>query len=204
MYAFFLVKNIFSYTIMSRKDITALLLDVLINSRLSDRKYYAKEVTIDYGTTHPKRVDVMQFIPGGVVYPSDIEKGTFTCYEIKSCKADVYSGNGLNFFGEQNYIVTTMETYKKLQPDIRDGKLDSYIRDNYPESSLNYGILVPVPCYINVRNTKEISGEYESPTKFDGNPSNWKLFNIYGKNMAGRRKRSMVELLFCMLRSAGR
>ena len=112
---------------MDRKATTELLTEILISDKLSDRKYYAREVTLDYGTSHPKRIDVMQFIPKGVVYPSDIEKGIFTCYEIKSCKEDVYSGNGLNFFGEKNYIVTTMETYKILQDDIRENKLSDYI-----------------------------------------------------------------------------
>lgn len=86
---------------MDRKETTTLLTDILIRDKLSDRKYYAKEVTLDYGTIHPKRVDVMQFAPAGVTYASDIEKGIFTCFEIKSCYNDVYSGNGLNFYGEK-------------------------------------------------------------------------------------------------------
>lgn len=103
---------------INRKDTTKLLTDILLQDRLKDRKYYAKEVTLDYGTIHSKRVDVIQFIPKGVTYSSDMEKGIFICYEIKSCKDDIYSGNGLNFFGEKNYIVTTMETYKMLQKDL--------------------------------------------------------------------------------------
>ena len=87
---------------MNRKETTKFLTEVLIKDRLSDRKYYAKEVTLDYGTNHSKRVDVMQFLPKGVTYASDIEKGIFICYEIKSCKEDLYSGNGLNFYGEKN------------------------------------------------------------------------------------------------------
>ena len=82
----------------NRKDITKFLTDVLIKDRLTDRKYYAKEVTLDYGTRHPKRIDVMQFLPKGVTYASDIEKGIFISYEIKSCKQDLYSGYGLNFY----------------------------------------------------------------------------------------------------------
>ena len=44
---------------MERKEITKLLTEVLIADRLSDRKYYAKEVSIDPGTDKAKRVDVM-------------------------------------------------------------------------------------------------------------------------------------------------
>ena len=95
---------------LSLIHISTMFLTDLLEESLQDRKYYAKEVTLDYGTAHPKRVDLIQFIPAGVTCVSDIEKGEFICYEIKSCVNDVYSGNGLRFYGEQNYIVTTMET----------------------------------------------------------------------------------------------
>lgn len=185
---------------MNRKETTKLLTEIVIRDRLTDRKYYAKEVTLDYGTTHPKRVDVMQFLPNGVTYASDIEKGMFICYEIKSCKADVYSGHGLNFFGEKNYIVTTMQTYKDIQNDYRCGDLGRYIIENYPESSLHYGILVAVPSNIDLRDTNKIYEEYENPTKFGGQPHEWKLCTVIPCN-DGHRTRAMNELLFCMLRS---
>lgn len=83
---------------MNRRETTDFLSRLLITSRLSGRgKYWVDEVSIDYGTKDVKRVDFMQFEPNGVIYQSDIEKGIFTCYEVKSCKEDVYSGNGLNF-----------------------------------------------------------------------------------------------------------
>lgn len=112
---------------MNRKDTTKFLGDLLVSDRFGGMgKYYAREVSIDYGTRDVKRVDFMQFEPAGVTSISSIEKGIFTCYEVKSCKEDVFSGNGLNFLGEKNYIVTTMECYKSIQEDIRSGKLDDY------------------------------------------------------------------------------
>ena len=185
---------------MNRKQTTELLTNVLITDKLSDRKYYAKEVTLDYGTNNPKRVDVMQFVPKGVVHSSDIEKGTFICYEIKSCKEDLYSGNGLNFFGERNYIVMTMDTYKHIQEDYRNKNLDKYIYANYPESSRYYGILVPVPKYIDIRNADSLFEEFENPTEFEGEASDWKLWTAIPCR-EGYRTRSITELLFCMLRS---
>lgn len=186
---------------MDRKDTTSLLLDTLIRARLTDRKYYAREVTLDYGTSHPKRIDVMQFLPQGVMNASDIEKGIFICYEIKSCKEDVYSGHGLNFYGEQNYIVTTMDTYKSLQSDIREGKLDQHIKDYMEINHLPaYGFLVPVPEYIDLRKTQDAYAEYENPTPFNSNDS-WKLWEILPCGRFQYRKRSMTELLFCMLRA---
>ncbi len=185
---------------MNRKDTTKLLTDILVLDKLSDRKYYAKEVTLDYGTTHPKRVDVMQFFPKGVTYASDIEKGIFICYEIKSCKEDIYSGNGLNFYGEKNYIVTTMDTYKKIMDDYRSGELGRYIIENYPESSSYYGFMIPVPTIIDLRDTDSIYAEFENPTEFQGDAKDWKLWTAISCN-EGRRNRSTTELLFCMLRS---
>lgn len=186
---------------MNRKETTEFLTNLLIATRLSDRKYYAREVTLDYGTVHPKRIDVMEFSPAGVIYASDIEKGIFTCYEVKSCKQDVYSGNGLNFYGEKNYIVTTMETYKAIQDDLRDGKLNKHIMDFMcvPECP-EFGIIVAVPASIDLRNTKEAYKEYENPTPLESGVD-WKLWNICPQQRQWHRDRSMSELLFCMLRA---
>lgn len=186
---------------MNRKETTTLLTEILIHDRLLDRKYYAKEVTLDSFTTHPTRIDVMQFIPSGVMNISGIEKGIFTCYEIKSCKADVYSGNGLNFYCEKNYIVTTMDTYKKLQEDLINDTFRNFRKEHHPETyKAEYGVLVAVPATIDLRVTKDLYSEYENPTEFGGNPYDWKLAEIVSC-YDGTRKRSMTELLFCMLRA---
>ena len=179
---------------MNRRDTTQFLSQLLISTRLNGRgKYWASEVSIDYGTTNVKRVDFMQFEPQGVVYQSDIEKGIFTCYEVKSCREDVFSGNGLNFIGEKNYIVTTMECYKTIQPDMRSGRLDEHIRECSPEASRHYGIIVPVPWM------RKPEDEYESPTELDKDVT-WEMKTILPCKLGGRR-RSTTELLFCMLRS---
>ena len=103
---------------MNRAETTKFLGELLERQYLSGLgKHWAKEVNIDPGSarTH-RRIDYMLFQPAGQCNISDIEKGIFTCYEIKSCKADVYSGNGLNFIGEKNYIVTTIwETSKNIE-----------------------------------------------------------------------------------------
>lgn len=179
---------------MDRKETTQFLSQLLIHQKFGGRgKYWASEVSIDYGTKNVKRVDFMQFEPNGVIYQSDIEKGTFTCYEVKSCIADVYSGNGLNFIGEKNYIVTTMECYKALQPDMRSGKLWEHIKACCPEASGGYGVMVPVPWSFKPED------EYVNPTELN-NDIAWELKVIYQCNRGGRR-RSTTELLFCMLRS---
>lgn len=179
---------------MNRKEITKFLSDLLVRNRFSGMgKYYAREVSIDYGTKDVKRVDFVQFEPAGVTSISSIEKGIFTCYEVKSCKEDVFSGNGLNFLGEKNYIVTTMECYKSIQEDIRSGKLNAHIEECCPNSSHYYGIMVAIPQY-----AEEVD-EYESPTPLE-QENEWKLITILPCRQ-GQRKRSITEMLFYMLRS---
>lgn len=188
---------------MMRKEITKFLTDLLIADRLSDRQYYAKEVTVDANTSKAKRVDVMQFVPQGVFHVSDIEKGRFICYEIKSCIQDIYSGNGLNFLGDENYIVTTADTYKKLldSGDIGNGKLHNYIKENYPESSTKFGFIIAVPKSVDGRKNKLVMQEIENPTPL-GDINDFKLLNINcGQVLLAKRDKSLIELMFCMLRS---
>ncbi len=187
---------------MNRKETTDFLTNLIIKDRLCDRKYYAKEVTLDYGTRHSKRVDIMQYSPKGTTYVSDIEQGYFTCYEIKSCIQDVYSGNGLNFYGEKNYIVTTMETYKKLLEDITSDKLQNHMNCfmsiSMEDTCPYFGIIVPVPYSNDVR--KKSIEEFEHPTSLDANVG-WTTSIIYPQCQLWHRTRSTTELLFCMLRS---
>lgn len=190
---------------MNRKETTKFLTELLIRDRLTDRKYFAREVTLDYGTNHETRVDIMQFVPRGVTYCADIEAGQFICYEIKSCKEDVYSGNGLNFVGDENYIVTTMDCYKSLLPGIQSGKLYDHIRE-LNNGKLNFDFLIAVPdIYPRFNAQKALMDEFDSPTPIDAD-KHWRLAKLdgvksgYNKNSTGRT-RSMTELLFCMLRS---
>lgn len=179
---------------MKRCDITLFLRELLIRDRLNKMgSHYATEVTIDAFSKQQKRIDVLQFVPENGISISGIEKGTFTRYEIKSCREDVFSGSGLNFIGEKNYIVTTMQTWKDIQEDYRDGNLGRHIKNTNPESTTGIGIIVAIPYGI-----KDFT-EYESPTPIDDNIS-WTTKVIINAHKQ-ERKRSMVELLFSMVRS---
>ena len=104
----------------------------------------------------------MQYIPSGVTYAGDIERGEFVCYEIKSCKEDLYSGHGLRFYGDKNYIVTTMSCYKDI---LKDGhKFVNYLKENYPDSDTSFGIMVLVPDHIDLRDSSALHDEFENPT----------------------------------------
>ena len=87
-----------------------------------------------------------------------------------------------------------MQCYKDIKEDYLSGALDAHIRSIDPGSSTEYGIIVAIP------KTRMLEDEFQNPTPLDGNLDKWKLA-IAIKCFDGRRKRSMVELLFCMLRS---
>lgn len=181
---------------MDRKETTKFLGELLERQYLCGAgRHWAKEVSIDPGSavTH-RRVDYMMFQPPRQCDVADIEKGIFTCYEVKSCKEDVFSGNGLNFIGEKNYIVTTMQYWKNIMPEYRSGKLFKHIREINPEASGDHGVMIAIP------KTRTLNEEFENPTPLNGSLPEWKLAIVL-PGVGGRRKRSMVELLFCMLRS---
>ena len=165
---------------MDRKTTTKFLGDLLINSRLTGEmgKYWAKEVTVDYGTNHVRRVDFMQFCPVNQVTISGIEKGIFVCYEVKSCKADFNSGYGQNFIGEKNYYVMPMALYKELEKEIPRG----------------IGVMCPIPLGF------DKNAELNHPTKLDMHDFQWELAIVKNAIQVNREK-SLAELLFCMLRA---
>ena len=180
---------------MTRAEVTKFLSQLLINTRFAGAgKHWASEVSVDPWGTEAKRIDYMLFSPANQCSVSGIEKGIFTCYEIKSCKEDVYSGNGLNFLGEKNYIVTTMECYKDILPDLRSGKFAKHMHEQFPESSHYFGVMVAIPCLA------ELTDEIGNPTPIDPDTEHWKLA-VALPCREGPRKRSITELLFCMVRS---
>lgn len=78
---------------MKRPEITKQLSELLekhIDPHNDPRVYWAKEVTFDYATSNTVRVDYMLFKPVNNSV-SGIEKGDFSCYEIKSSVDDFHS-----------------------------------------------------------------------------------------------------------------
>lgn len=164
---------------MNRTETTRFLGELLKRDKLCKRgKYWASEVTLDYGTNEVKRVDFMQFEPPYQYSVSGLEKGIFICYEVKSCKADFNSGFGVNFIAERNYLVMPMKTYKEVINEIPH----------------NVGVLCPV----HISNDKY--SEFENPIELYDDTAYWKLETIRAAHQR-ERKRSIIELLFCMLRS---
>ena len=196
---------------MNRKEITKFLTNLLIRDRLSDRKYYATEVTLDYGTNHTTRIDLLEFVPRGVTCISDIEKGIFRTYEVKSCMADIYSGNGLNFFTEENFIVCPMEVYKAFtkerleKDDYGRYKFDAFMFEHHPGAHTDIGFIVPIHYDDHSKSLQTMACEqFENPvpiTKDNINDDCWRTYKILSPHRSQNRVRGMNELLFCMLRS---
>lgn len=163
---------------MERAETTRFLGELLVSSRFSGMgKYWASEASIDAFTTAGKggRVDFMQFEPPNQYAVSSLEKGIFICYEIKSCKEDVYSGN------------------KDILSDLNDRTFEKHLIKTNPESSKNFGIIVAVPWM------RDKYQEFEEPTRVSDAVS-WRL-EIIKPCIVGSRKKSMTEMLFCMMRS---
>ena len=107
---------------MNRTETTAML-SALVERRLDSRtSYWAKEVSFDKGTPMWRRIDYVGFkpyTPNYAVEPVSVELGVFSCYEVKSCLEDFESGNGLTFYGDENYLVTTRELAEQLHDMLR-------------------------------------------------------------------------------------
>ena len=88
-----------------------------ISPKNDPRIYWAKEVTFDYSTLHPIRVDYMQFKPVNNTI-SGIEHGDIYAFEIKSSVEDFRSKNGHNMIGDYNYYVMPEEVYEVVKGEI--------------------------------------------------------------------------------------
>ena len=82
------------------------------------------------------------------------------------------------FVTEKNYLVMPAEVYKKILQERPSG----------------IGVICPIPL------GKGLTDEFENPTPFDAEGVQWKM-RVVVPCLQGTRKRSMVELLFCMLRA---
>ena len=101
---------------MGRVDITAALTR-LVGTRIRRRcLLWAPEVEVPGGG----RVDFMGFQPyGGLPDAASLERGALVCYEIKSCMADFESGHGLNFVGDENWLVCPRSLCDELREEVR-------------------------------------------------------------------------------------
>lgn len=107
----------------NRKEITKMLSQALeqrFDPYHDTRVYWAREVTFDYRSSHSVRVDYMRFEPVNNSV-SGIEKGDFSCYEVKSSVEDFHSKNGHNFIGDYNYYVMPKDVYQKVKDEIPAG-----------------------------------------------------------------------------------
>lgn len=93
-------------------------LSKLVEKRLtSQHMYWSAEVDFDKNTDDNRRIDYVGFkayTPDYIATPVSVEKGTFACYEVKSCWDDFQSGHGLSFYGDENYLVCSKELAEEI------------------------------------------------------------------------------------------
>lgn len=163
---------------MNRKEITKLLGDLLVRDKLLG-KYWASEVTFNYGRKNEFRVDYMKFDPINQT-TSGIEGGCFSAYEVKSCLADYRSSNGHNLHFDKNYYVMPMELYKKIIQEL----------------PWRVGVYCPVPF------SRDKLDEFDDPTPMDSIDLDCAgLVCIRSSHQMLDREISVSSGLFCMLRS---
>lgn len=124
-----------------REDMTCRL-SRLVEKRLNrNAAVWAAEVEYDGG-----RVDYVGYSPAvmNTEYGSAsvVERGRFTFYEVKSCMADYESGHGLNFGGDDNFIVCPRELGVRLREELR---LPHDVGVLVPDKGFTR--LLPLVCY---------------------------------------------------------
>ena len=115
---------------MSRQEVTSTINRCLVDRRLNRKNaysYWAHEVEVARNFANPDlpdmRIDFLQFEPAyyhTCTAASAIERGTFIVYEVKSCPEDLKSGHGLNFIGDENYLVFPVEYFEKFNELLYD------------------------------------------------------------------------------------
>lgn len=85
----------------------------MVEARIGRSTYWAAEVKLETANAKSPRVDYMSFRLNrgdrGQATAASMERGIFACYEVKSCMDDFKSGHGLNFVGDENYLVCERE-----------------------------------------------------------------------------------------------
>lgn len=166
---------------LSRSETTDLLSRELVRIKLERKNAYsfwAHEVWLDRYTDHETRVDFVAFTPKGGVRHTDgphVERGTFRFFEVKSCMADLRSGHGPNFEGDENFLVMPVEMFGPFKEEVV-GNERGYVATACANATcLLYGIGANgKPGFFE-------TGEYVAP--------DW------------TRSRSAAELLMCMMRA---
>lgn len=101
---------------MTRTETTETLTALAEASMRRRCRLWAPEVEVPGGG----RVDLMGFNPYGErPDAASIERGKLVCFEIKSCMDDFNSGHGLNFVGDENWMVCPRDLCDELREAMR-------------------------------------------------------------------------------------
>lgn len=125
---------------MGDRSETTKSLSSMVEARLRGKAYWSAEVMLGAADARSKRVDYMAFNldrrDWGEITAASMERGTFSCYEVKSCMADFESGHGLNFIGDENYLVCERELADRLHAEVRIPNGCTVLCPNRPRTAL--------------------------------------------------------------------
>lgn len=167
-----------------------------------NRHFWADEVTVGHSfmhtsspSDHKKTPDILEcIVPNNA---NKLEEFKFISYEIKSSINDIYSGNGLNFIGDENFLVMTAQTYKNFLPDINSGKFNKYLKKTFPFCN-GYNILVSIP-----KGTQNIANELLQPSS-PQQVAEWELYLIFSYSdentfLKEKEIKNTRDLLFALM-----
>lgn len=103
---------------LSRTEITDTLsrqLELQVLARRNALACWASEVKL---YPDERRVDYIDFCPHLSISSTDegsIERGIFRFFEVKSCVADLRSGSGTNWEGDENWLVAPVEMFEEMR-----------------------------------------------------------------------------------------
>lgn len=175
---------------MSRSQVT-LDLSKRLESYMARRYHlWASEVYLSAytqdGGTIDIRPDYLAFNLSHGNYASKVawvERGTFTVFEVKSCKADFESGRGLNFIGDKNYIVTTREFGEQL-------RYGGSLHDKLPSDC--DGVLVPSGNGLRMLFDRDLYGLYGGYRKFSACELLWAIIRTGRAYLSNWREATTV------------
>lgn len=175
---------------MGRREITAGLSGLLERHLESKTCVWAPEVSIEtIGRCRPDYLSVSAYF-GKFAGVSGIERAEVTAYEVKSCMADLKSGNGLNAVGDYNYIVGPYE----LMMDVTRRRCDG--DESMPGGEWGWAY----PLHRDYRKLRTL----RDMPRYEGQTDGWGLYWVRPNQPDARRPQPIFVYLWALLHACHR
>lgn len=130
---------------MTRTETTAALSRLVVKRIRTRLSLWAPEVEVTGGGI----VDYMGFnIYGDSPDAAAMERGTLVCLEVKSCLDDFRSGHGLNFVGDENWLVCPRDLCEELRRRMMFPPVAGVLCPDSGWNRLVEAVHLPSPSYM--------------------------------------------------------